>query len=227
MKALLRCGSAPSSGSSLLRGQRQRRAARPAPDELGGQQLLLGAARGALAQVLAARRPRACAACGRRRRCRCGRAPRAVASGATVAGLVRVAQDELAGLERRLVRVAARDAAALDRRLADPVLEAERFALVRQRRRRPAARSGTTPGDRAGRRGRGRARASEPRSSRRERDQRDVDVGRAERRLPVLGRVLADVAQVGRPCRHALLELGREAGQRRRRHARAPRGPGS
>ena len=39
-------------GVVALGGQRQRRAAAPAPDELGGQQLLLGRAGGALAQVL-------------------------------------------------------------------------------------------------------------------------------------------------------------------------------
>ena len=63
-----------------------------------------------------------------------------------VAGLVLVAQDELAGLERRLVRVGAEDAGALDGRVADAVLEAEHVRGRPAARARPAARSGATPG---------------------------------------------------------------------------------
>ena len=217
MKALLRCGSAPSSGSSRSGASASGAPLRPAPDELGGQQLLVGRAGGPLAQVLPeGRHPRvqlaedhvgavAAQHLGLRHR-------------RQVAGLVHVAQDELAGLERRLVRVVAGNAAAFNRRLAHAILEAEWLALVRQRvdvlspdRHDAGEIAQAVAGalkDRLKLRGIGR-----------ERDQRDMDIGRAERRFPVFGRVLADIAQLGCPRRHALLELQREAGERTLRHA--------
>ena len=69
-------------GVVLVRGQGQRRAAGPAPDELGREPLLLGGVRGVLVQVPAEGRRRAGAACGRPRTCRCGPAPPAAGSGA-------------------------------------------------------------------------------------------------------------------------------------------------
>ena len=129
MKALLRFGSAPSSRIVLVRGQCQRRTTGPAPDDLGGQPLLLGAVLGVLAQVLAeggyARVQLAEDCIG------------AVAAqhlglryGGDVVGLVLVAQDELAGLERHFVRVGAGNAATLDGRMGDAIRETERVAQV-------------------------------------------------------------------------------------------------
>ena len=48
--------------------------------------------------------------------------------------------------------------------------------------------------------------------------QGDVDVGRAERLLPVLWAALPDVPQLGGAGGHALPELGREAVERGLRH---------
>ena len=61
----------------------------------------------------------------------------------------------------------------------------------------------------------------------READDDEMDVRRPERLLPVLRRVLPHVPQVGRPGGHALLELGREAGQRVLRHPEGLEAPGS
>ena len=87
-----------------LRGERERRAALPAPDHLGAEQRLVLAARGLRAQVLPVRRHLrvqlaeddvgAVAAEHVRRRHR-----------RQLAGLVGVAEDDLAGLERPLLRV--------------------------------------------------------------------------------------------------------------------------
>src|SRR5262249_19098732 len=115
-----------------LGSESKRRAAAPAPDELGGQQLLVLWAGSALAQILAE---------GRHARVQLAHdhvravAPqhRGLRHRPQVAGLILVAQDELAGFERRLVRVGARDAAALDGGLADAILETKRLALVGQR----------------------------------------------------------------------------------------------
>ena len=52
----------------------------------------------------------------------------------------------------------------------------------------------------------------------READHDEMDVRRPERLLPLLWGVLPHVPQVGRAGGHALLELGREAGQRVLRH---------
>ena len=204
-------------GIVALGGERQRRAALPASDHLRAEQRLLLAARRLRAQVLpVGRDPRvqlaeddvgAVAAehlRGRHRR--------------QLARLVRVAEDDLAGLERPLLRVRRRDAAAFDRRLADAVLEAEGGAPGRElvavlapdhldagqllvRAPRPL-------GDRL-----------EARRVGREHRQRDVHVGRAERLLPVLRAALADVAELGRARRHPLPELRREAVERVLRHA--------
>ena len=114
-----------------LRRERQWSAALPAPDHLRAEQRLLLAARGLRAEVLPVGRHLrvqlaehdvgavAAEHLGRRHR-------------RQLAGLVRVAEDDLAGLERPLLRVRWRPAAALDRRLADPVLEAEGRAPGRE-----------------------------------------------------------------------------------------------
>ena len=117
-------------GVVLVRGQGQRRAAGPAPDELGREQLLLGRVGGVLVQVaaeggdalvqLAEGHVGAVAAEHVRLRDR-----------GQVAVLVLVAEDELTGPQRCLVRVAAEDAGALYGRLADAVLEPELLAPVR------------------------------------------------------------------------------------------------
>ena len=212
MNALLRSGSAPSSGSSCVGASESGAPRAPAADELGRQQFLVGGAGGALAHVLAE---------GGHARVQLAHDHKgAVATqhlglrdGQRVAGLVLVAEHELADLERRLVRVGTDDAAALDRRLADAILEAERLALVGQRVDILAPEQLD-----AGQLAQGCASALNQRLEAlgvgREGQQHDVNVGGAERRLPVLGRVLADVAEIGGTSGHALLELGREAGQR-------------
>jgi hypothetical protein len=53
----------------------------------------------------------------------------------------------------------------------------------------------------------------QPRGIGRQRRQRDMDIGGPERLLPIAGAALADVTEVGRAGRHALLELGCEAVQ--------------
>jgi hypothetical protein len=114
-----------------VRSERQRRAARPAADEPGREQLLLGSTLGAGTDVLAERRHPGMelaeddVAAVAAEHLRLGR-------GGQVAVLVRVAQDEFAGLERVLVRVGGGDAAALDIGVADAVLEAERGPFVRE-----------------------------------------------------------------------------------------------
>ena len=118
-------------GVVLVRSQRQRRPARPAPDDLGAQPLLLGGVLGVLMQVLAEG--------GRARVQLAEDRVGAVAAqhlrlrdGGHGVGLVLVAQDELARLERLFVRVGAGNAAARDGRMADAVGEAERVAQVRR-----------------------------------------------------------------------------------------------
>ena len=113
----------------LVRSQCQRRATGPAPDDLGGQPLLLGAVFGVLAQVLAeggyARVQLAEDCVG------------AVAAqhlglryGGEIVGLVLVPQNELARLERHLVRIGAGNASTLDGRMADAIRETEHVAQV-------------------------------------------------------------------------------------------------
>jgi hypothetical protein len=52
-EGVVACRVGPEAGVVALRGERQRRAARPAPDELGREQLLVLAALGLSAEVLA------------------------------------------------------------------------------------------------------------------------------------------------------------------------------
>jgi hypothetical protein len=59
----------------------------------------------------------------------------------------------------------------------------------------------------------------QPRGVGRQRRQRHVDVGGSKRLLPIGRAAVADVAQLGRAGRHALLELRREAVQRFLWHA--------
>ena len=213
----MRSGSAPSSGIVALGGERQGRPALPASDHLRAQQRLLFAARCLRVQVLpVGRDPRvqlaeddvgAVAAehlGGRHRR--------------QLSRLVRVAEDDLAGLDRPLLRVGGRNPASFDRGLANAVLEAEGGASGRELVavlapdhldagqllvRVPCPLGERLQACRIGR----------------EHRQRDVHVGRPERLLPVLGAALADVAELGRARRHPLPELWREAVERVLRHA--------
>ena len=207
----------PELGVVALRGEHQRRAARPAPHQLGREQLLFLVASGLSTEVLAVFRDPGLEL-----------AEDDVAAVATEhlglghrwqpAALVRVAQDELARFERFLARIGARVAAALDGRVADAVLESERGSLGRQH-------VGVLAPDRLdagnlpqGVEGTG-ERGLQAFRIRRQCVDHQVDVRAPERRLPVLGRALAGVAQLGRPRGHALLELRREAGEGVLRHA--------
>ena len=112
--------------------QRQGRAAAPPPHHLGRQQLLFVGAARVLLQVLA-----------ERRHALVQLAEHHVGTVATQdlrsrhrrhgAGLVQVAEHELAGLERLLLGVAAGDAASFDGRMPDPVPEPEGFSFCGQR----------------------------------------------------------------------------------------------
>ena len=200
-----------------VRGERERSAALPAPDHLRAEQRLLLAARRLRPKVLPVGRDprvqlpeddvRAVAAehlRGRHRR--------------QLARLVRVAEDDLARLERPLLRIRGGPAAPLDRRLADPVLEAEG---------RPPARelvAVLAPDHLDARKLRMRAarlldHGLQPLAVRGERRQSDVDVAGAERLLPVLRTAVADIAQQRRAGRHPLSELRREAVERALRDA--------
>ena len=113
----------------LVRGQCQRRATGPAPDDLGGQPLLLGAVFGTLMQVLAE-------GCYARVQlaedCVGAVEPQHIGLRywGDVVGLVLVPQDELASLERHFVRIGAGNAGTLDGRMADAIRETEHVAQV-------------------------------------------------------------------------------------------------
>ena len=198
-----------------LRGERERGAALPAPDHLRAEQCLLLTVRGLRAEVLPV---------GRHLRVQLAEDDVGAVSAEHVrgrhrrqlAGLVGVAEDDLAGLERPLLRVRRRPAAAFDRGLADPVLEAERGPPGRElvavltpdhldAVRAPAwARRAFS------------ATASRRASVGREHREGDVDVGRAERLLPVLRAALADVARgasarAAIPSRNSGAKLSSEA----------------
>src|SRR5262249_30646401 len=107
-----------------VRGERERRAALPAPDHFGAEQRLLLAVCGLGTEVPAVRRhPRV-----QLSKDKVG----AVSAehlgrwhGREASRLIWIAENELARLNRSLSWVRAGDAAPLHRRLADPVLEAE------------------------------------------------------------------------------------------------------
>lgn len=207
-----RAGSSPSSGSSRSGASASDALAGPAADHLGAQQLLFGRRSGLGAEVLAVRgHPRvqlaedqvgavAAQHLGLRHR-------------GQLIHLVPVAQEELARFDGRLLGVGAGEAAALDRGVADAVSEAERGALSGQGvdvlapdrfdAVQFAVGGASALEDRL-----------EPLRVGREGGERDVDIGCSERRLPVLRRALADIAQEFRPRCHALLELLREAVER-------------
>ena len=204
----------------LVRREGKRRPARPAPDDLGAQPLLLAGVLGVLMQVLAP---------GGRARVQLAEDDvGAVAAehlrlrdGGHGVGLVLVPQHELARLERLFVRVGAGDAAARHGRMADAVGEPERVAQVRRH-----VHVQLPDGHDAGQVAQGVAgvveRGLQAGIVPREPDHHEMDVRRPERLLPVLRRALPHVPQVGRAGGHALLELGREAGQRRPPAPRAP-----
>ena len=132
-------------------------------------------------------------------------------------GLVRVAEDDLARLERRLAGVRAGDAAALDGGLSDPVLEAEGGPSCGQLVA-VLTPDHLDPGELFVRRARALEHRFQPGCVRRQRGERHVDVGGPERLLPVGRAALADVAQLGCPRGHPLPKLRREAVQRVLRH---------
>jgi hypothetical protein len=111
-------------GIVVVRRQRQRRAAVPSSDHLRAQQRLLLATDRSFAEIASIGRDASVqlpehdvgAVAAEQLRGR---------PGWQAAGLVGVAEDELACLDRSLCGVRAGDTAALHRRLADPVLEAE------------------------------------------------------------------------------------------------------
>jgi hypothetical protein len=196
----------------LLRGEGQRRPARPAPDHLGRQSRLLLGAGGVRAQVLTP-----------------GRhlgvelpdgqvgavAPQDIGlrHGRQISGLIGIAEDELPGLGGGFLGIGARNRASLDARIADAVAEAQRGAsggeLV-DLLPPDHLDAGRLPESGAG----ALQRLLQSLLVGRERVQHDVDVGGAERWLPVRRITLADVAEHVRPRRHALLKRQREAVER-------------
>src|SRR5215207_311390 len=204
-------------GVVLVRRERERRSALPAPDHLGAEQRFLFTAGGLLAKVPPVRG-----------HARVQLAEDDVGAVPTehlrsrhrrqAASLVRVAEQDLAGLERWLTRVRALNAASLDRWLADPVLESERGPSGRElvavlapnqlHAEEPFLRSHRALENRV-----------QPSRVRRQRGHRDVDVRRAKRLLPVLRAALTDVTELGGARCHPLFELRREAVQGLLRHA--------
>src|SRR5262245_1465702 len=144
--------------------------------------------------------------------CHCGRGRQEPACRAA-RQLVLIAEDEFARLERLFLRIAAGDAAALDRRMTDAVLEPERFALIRQRvavlppnfghARKIATACLDLVED-----------YRQPVSVGSYRRDRDVDVRRSERLLPVLWSAVSGVAKKVSARGHAFLEFLRKAVER-------------
>ena len=188
---------APGIGTELgvvaVRCEGERSAALPAPDHLRAEEVLLVAARRPVAQV---------APVGRHLRVQL--AEDDVGAVATqhlrrrhrrqLAGLVGVAQDDLAGLERWLPGTRRGPAASLDRGLADAVLEAERgpsggelVAVLTPDHLHSRQLGVCLPCLLGGR--------LEPSGVRRESRDGHVHVGAPERLLPVLGTALTHVSQ--------------------------------
>ena len=195
-KSLLRRGIGTELGVVAVRCEGERGAALPAPDHLRAEEVLLVAARRPVAQV---------ASVGRHLRVQL--AEDDVGAVATqhlrrrhrrqLTGLVGVAQDDLAGLERPLARTRGGPPASLDRGLADAVLETEGgpsggelVAVLAPDHLHPGE-LGVGPACLLGG-------GLEPSSVRRESRDGHVHVGAPERRLPVLGTALTHVSEQAR-----------------------------
>lgn len=199
-----------------LRGQRQGSAAAPASHDLCGDQFFVLGAGGVVLQVAAElgdvlvelAEDRVAAVASQHGRL----------GGLDTADLVRVAEDELTGLQGYFQLVGPGYAAAFDGRMADPVAIAEVLGLGGQRIAvLPPYRShagepvvgGTGPVD-------GRFQVG---GVGRDRCEYHMDVGAAQRRFPVLGAAVAHIAQRFGAGGHPLPELPGERVQRGARHA--------
>src|SRR5207247_1223077 len=111
-------------GIVTLRGKHERGAALPASDHLRAQERFLLTARRFCSEVLPVR-SHPCVQLAKDDVGPVSTEHLGSRHGRQLARLVRVAEDDLAGLERLFTPVRGGNAAALDRRLADPVLEAE------------------------------------------------------------------------------------------------------
>src|SRR5918995_3165192 len=208
----------PELGIVLLRGEHERSAALPAADHLGAKQGLLLPAGGLGTEILPI---------GSHLRMQLPEHDVGAVSTENLRGwhrrrltrLVRVAEDDLTGLERLLLRVRGGHVASFDGRLADPVLEAEGGApggelvaiLIPDDLHALKLLVGATYLLDGG---------LEPRGIGRERGQRDVHVGSTEWLLPIVGAARPHVAQLDSARRHPLLELRREAVKRVLRYAK-------